>query len=215
MIQCFSGMCGSGKSLHATALCRTFLKRGDLVLTNYPLNVRNIKTKKTIYYFYISNEYLQNPIVLLNIITLYLKSYPKHRILVVIDEAHTLFDSRQWNSKNRTKWLEFFATHRHLNVRSDVDVLNIIMITQSMDNLDKRIRSITEYQVKHLNIANYRTFGFLLGCIFGSVILYKKLWNNLKKDNVCETGLLLPTKKITCLYNTLECFDSQLHNPSL
>lgn len=206
MIQCYSGMCGSGKSLHATSVCKTFLKRGDLVLTNYPLNVNNLKSKKTLYYFYISNNYLENPFILINIIKLFLQSYPKKRILIVIDEAHVLFDSRQWNNKNRTKWLEFFATHRHLNVRSDFDVINVIMVTQSIENLDKRIRSITEYQVKHLNISNYKTFGFLLGCVFGSVILYKKCWMNLKKDNVCETGLLIPLHSITNLYSTLEDF---------
>jgi hypothetical protein len=57
--------------------------------------------------------------------------------LVIMDEAGLDFDSRDF-TKFKKEWVEFFKLHGHYKLR-------IAIFTQYWDDVDKKIRTITNY----------------------------------------------------------------------
>jgi zona occludens toxin (predicted ATPase) len=79
--------------------------------------------------------------------------------LIVIDEAHKLYNSRDWNSETNRKFCDWASTHRH-------DAYDIILITQDIDKLDKQCRSLTEW------CYYFRKVNFLGGFVSNSYIVF-------------------------------------------
>ena len=72
------------------------------------------------------------------------------QFLLVIDECQIMFNSREWNVKNRTEWCIFFQEHRKYGY-------NIILITQFNRLVDRQIRSLVEFEIVHRDISNFKT----------------------------------------------------------
>lgn len=190
MIWFYSGTPGSGKSLHVARDIYHKLNRNSCVICNFGINmdmykyelvekeytvpaddgVKTIKKKMRIYKdikgtcmqlenYQITPEFLIN----------YAKAFfprDKHlRIkeascLLVIDECQLIFNAREWNARGRDKWISFFTQHRKFGY-------NIILISQFDRLVDRQIRSLIEYEVKHRKLNNYNFFGKFIGLLFG------------------------------------------------
>ena len=151
----YSGTPGSFKSYHAVKSCISWLKSGGNLITNFPLDYKkSIKKPVSGVYEYVNNldltvEYL------LDFAVKHHKPSVKAQTLIVIDEASIKFNSRDFMVKDRMRWINFFANHRHFN-------FDVIMITQQDRMLDRQIRGLIETEYKHRSIKNYKTFGFFL-----------------------------------------------------
>lgn len=67
--------------------------------------------------------------------------------LLIVDEAHHVFNSREYQ-KNK-KFVEFFANARKCGWRT-------IIVTHSMDSIDKQIRDKVEYETRFRNLKKVR-----------------------------------------------------------
>lgn len=147
----YSGKPGSGKSYHSTKDIYDKVRRKDnrknKVIANYVLNFDNEKLQNN--FIYKDNS---------EITIDYLVDYAKNnhevgfegQTLVVLDEAGTLFNSRNWNSNagSRMEWIKFFSLHRKLG-------FNFILVAQQDRMIDKQIRGLIEYDISHMKINNF------------------------------------------------------------
>lgn len=107
------GLPGAGKSYFLSCLADEYIKKGYDVCSNYPIKGTRIISKSDIN----TDLCLSNCVILL-------------------DEAHTLFNSRGFKNFNQTMH-EFFSLHRHLGNK-------IFLVTQHPARLDVVIREISE-----------------------------------------------------------------------
>lgn len=116
MVIGFIGKMGSGKTLNMTKWALMLKKATGLeVFANYHITGCHYWNKiKTI-----QNE---------------------TNIIVVVDEIHVLFDSRDWDTKERYKFTQWFTQIRHRGII-------FIYATQRTDTLEKRIRNHTDYMI--------------------------------------------------------------------
>lgn len=157
MIYLYSGTPGSGKSLHSIKDIVFKLRHGGNVISNFPVNKDKIKPlkKKNL------GNFLYKPNNDLTCEFLYSYASENHvkgkegQTLLVIDEAQALFNPRDFARKDRREYNHFFSIHRHLGY-------NVILVTQNDRLLDKQIRCLIEYEVKHRKINNFKTIGMLL-----------------------------------------------------
>lgn len=68
--------------------------------------------------------------------------YRENNLLLVIDEAQLLFNSRSWNDANRMDWLAFLSQHRKYGYRC-------IFVAQDIKMIDKQFRCLCEFDVRH------------------------------------------------------------------
>lgn len=163
MIYFYSGTPGSGKSLHLAKDIYYRLNRSKypFVIANFSINMKMIKNKKA-RFIYKDNE----EITIKFLLDYALENHTlgkENQTLLVFDEAHTIWNSREWQSnKDRLDWLKFFSQHRKLGY-------NIIVISQNDRQLDKQIRIQFEYEVKHRKINNFKIGKFLPMSTFISI----------------------------------------------
>lgn len=151
MIYLYSGTPGSGKSLHVARdiyYRLNYNKRYPNVIANFNVNKRMIKNKKA-RFLYIDNSELSVEF-LVNYALQYHKMGIENQTLVVVDECQVIWNSRDWQrGKDRMKWIKFFTQHRKLG-------FNFICIAQNDRMVDRQIRSLFEYEVKHRKVNNYK-----------------------------------------------------------
>lgn len=58
--------------------------------------------------------------------------------LIVLDEIHKLFNSRDWQSETNRKFSDWASTHRH-------EGYDLVMVTQDIEKVDKQCRSLIEW----------------------------------------------------------------------
>jgi len=68
--------------------------------------------------------------------------FKENSLLLVIDEAQLLFNSRSWNDSDRFPWLEFLSQHRHYGYK-------VILVAQDISMIDKQFRCLCEYDCRH------------------------------------------------------------------
>lgn len=195
MITLYSGTPGSYKSYHAVNDCITALRRGKNLVTNFPINYKNV-IKKPIKGVY---ECVNNLELTVNYLIAFAcdhhKPGLKAQTLVVIDEASIKYNSRDFNMHDRMDWINFFANHRHFN-------FDFILITQKDQMLDKQIRGLIEVEIKHRALKQYLLLGLFLGSlgIFNTV----EYWYPCKLRVGSEMKLF--NKKIASCYDTMGLF---------
>ena len=167
MIYLYTGVPGSGKSLHAAQdVIDAITCKEVSVIANFKCNESYFKTglfkkNKLGQFVYIPNGRLE-PNSLIEFSKLYYSKMPfdENGLLLVIDEAQLLFNSRTWLDSDRSDWVYFFTNSRHFGYK-------VILITQFAEMIDKQIRSIVEIEIKHRNMANFGFFGKLLSLLCG------------------------------------------------
>lgn len=202
MIYLYSGTPGSGKSYHAVVDIVKKLGRRDKnrVIANFPLAGKKITDRF---------EYWDNSDITISRLTEYARKHHKLGVegqcLIVIDEAQCIFNSRDWNGKgivrsalkkqadSRMDWIKFFSQHRKFG-------FNVILIAQSDKMLDKQIRSLIEYDVKHIKMNN--GFFFFLPTSFLAV---EKWYGQRMK---LGSQVIWYHKRIAALYDSYALFDT-------
>lgn len=163
MIYCYTGTPGSGKSYAATELIynKIYRPHPKFVIANYNLNIDN---KHSQYFRYVQNSEL-TPDLLAEYSNEYFAThdFKESQLLLVLDEAQLVFNSRSWADKSRMGFLEFMSQSRHMGY-------DVILIAQSDKMIDRQFRALIEYEVKHRKLANFGIVGRIMSLIaFGRV----------------------------------------------
>lgn len=151
MIYFYSGTPGSGKSLHVARDIYIRLnknKKYPNVIANFAINEKMIKNKKS--------KFIYRDNFDLTVEFLLSYAFENHKLgvenqtLVVVDECSVIWNSRSWmKDADRMEWLKFFVQHRKLGY-------NFILISQTDRQIDRQIRSLFEYEVKHRKVNNFK-----------------------------------------------------------
>lgn len=170
MIELFTGTPGSGKSVHALSVITQYAQNGSPIITNMELNGDPFfKSHRSEIFHYPDNSITPDMLIDFSL------SHPARReddILLVIDEAQIIFNSRDWSAKGRAEWISFFTQHRKYGY-------HIILIAQFAGMLDKQIRSIIEYDVQHRRIANFGFLSRILSLLFfNRLFIGVRTWAN-------------------------------------
>lgn len=203
-IMLYSGTPGSYKSYHATSDVIRWLKIGKNVIANFCINPTNyFKNKKVKGNFYFKT----NEQITVNYLVNFAKEHHQQgklraQTLVVIDEASIMFNARQFDRKDRMDWINFFANHRHMNY-------DIILIAQNDRMLDRQIRGLLEYDMKHRALKNMNLVMALVSTFAGGLYHCVEYWYPCKLKT--NTELHRFSKKIASCYDTMAIFDFK-HN---
>lgn len=149
MIRCYTGVPGSGKSLHVIRQIVAYLQAGKMVISNFPLRVDAVE-KNIGRYFYLPNDRLTIPYIMQFARTMH-KPKQENQTLFVIDEASVKFNSRTFMEKDRLAFLSFFAQHRKYG-------FEIILVQQDLRQIDRQIRDMVELEVEHRKLNNYKLY---------------------------------------------------------
>ncbi len=147
MIRGFEGTPGSGKTYEAVKIVLDNLRLGRVVFTNIDGLDHPNCLEATKNYCGLSDF----------AIVRLLKHLPPEEAqefwnhiepgsLVVIDEAHKLFNNRDWNKQSNRDFTNWCSTHRHQG-------FDLILITQNMEKIDSHARTLLEwtYRFKKIN----------------------------------------------------------------
>lgn len=170
MIRLFSGTPGSGKTLHAVHTMDWYNRHGKPVVANFELNAALLKRPDLL----VLPDDKITPQMLIDYSNYYFqdKAIKEGEILLVLDEAQLIFNARDWQF-NRP-WISFFTQHRKLGY-------DIILIAQYDRMLERQIRSLIEYEEKHLKVTNLGGIGgFFMSLILGRFRVYRKWYNQEK-----------------------------------
>lgn len=207
MITLYSGTPGAGKSLHlASRLYHWMQHRKSPIIGNFSCTFERIKNPKGSF-LYIDNEFLTPH--RLQLFSMNYSAYVERRvregeILLVIDEAQLIFNSRDWGRRDRAEWCSFFTQHRKLGYE-------VILIAQFDRMLDRQIRSLIEYEFIHRKVKNFGKAGWFLSLIFGGILFVAvKVWYPLKEQIGSE--FFIGHKKYYEIYNTYALFSSPKEN---
>lgn len=216
MISMYTGSVGSGKSYHGIEIGLQVIKEKKhgqyrQVIANFPLipqNEMKFGTKKhreKINQKRIAEDArwtFNDEISIEFLIAESIKNgwYGKESCcLVIIDEAGIIFNSRDWQTMavSRTKWIKFLALSRKFGY-------DFIFITQSDRMMDKQIRGLVEYDVKHLKANNSFLFRWL--SLFGvTMFMYVYQWYQTKLKGNLRLARL--NKNVAGRYDTMRIFD--------
>ena len=167
MIKLFSGTPGSGKTLHAVHVMDWYNRRGKPVVSNFPLNVQYVKRPELI----VLPDDKIIPQMLIDYSRYWFqgKRVREGEILLVLDEAQLIFNARDWQF-NRP-WISFFTQHRKYGY-------DVIKISQYDRMIERQIRSLIEYEEKHLKVSNLGgIWGLIMPVFLGRFRVYEKWYN--------------------------------------
>lgn len=163
MIELYTGVPGSGKSLHLVTDIKKALKGGKTVVCNFDFRYDLVKHSKG-RFIRVQNEDLTYPTKIYEIVKEVFDMNEgrvvPNSVLLVLDEVQIIFDARHWDSAGRREWNEFFSIHRKLG-------LSVILVTQSADSLDKRIRGNVELVTLHRNFSRMGGIGLIFALLMG------------------------------------------------
>lgn len=178
-----------------------WVRAGKPCICNFNINLSSISGSKKKNFHFVPNDKL-TPKYLIDFANGIIKEKGKVKegsILLVIDEAQLLFNSRDWGQRGRSDWLSFFTLHRHLGY-------DVVFVAQFDRMLDRQIRSLIEYEYIHRKVSNFGWKGkiisaFALGNLFVSV----KVWYPLKEK--VGTEWFRAKRKYYGIYDSYALFD--------
>ena len=203
----YSGTPGSGKSLHAAKTITDWFKKGKPVISNFELNLTKFPKAQHIYVedddltpdylVQFSREYFQGR---------KLSKKDEDTILLVVDECQLLFNSRDYQKKDRKTWIKFFSTHRHLGY-------HVVLIAQMDKMLDKQIRGVIEYEYIHRKLSNFGKAGKLLTVLLaGELFTAVQMWYPLKLK--IGTSMFRGKRRYFSIYDSYAAFGEKKSLPA-
>lgn len=201
MVTLYTGTPGSGKSMHIARVIQRHLRQGKMVVANFPvaLDVVQGHRKNIGRYVYIPNDRL-TPTALIDLARDYFdgKKIREGEIILVIDECQLLYNSRDWQKKGRDEWLLYYSQHRKYGY-------DVYLIAQYDGMVDKQIRAVVEYEVRHRKVSNYG----IAGCIFslltaGNMHIAVRYWYPVQQ--YIDTDIYRADKRLYRLYDTWHDF---------
>lgn len=209
MIYLYTGTPGAGKSYHMAETIYYDVKYHRPVVCNFEVN-RDLWRDGGKTFYYVPNRIL-TPQNLAKISEVYFEDHKKREgsLKLYIDECQIIFNARNWNDKgtvsaaSRADWIKFFTQHRKLGY-------DIYLISQFDTMIDKQIRSLVEYEVKHRKLNNVGWVGKLATVLFFGrpVFLAINYWYPMKERLSCDWRL--GRKKFYRMYDTNLVFDGAL-----
>ncbi|HAT4094501.1 TPA: DUF2075 domain-containing protein [Clostridium perfringens] len=204
MIWLYTGTPGSGKSLHVSKKILEYLQiEKKNVIANFPVNEKVVNKNK---FFFTSRKrngkfnFIDNSDLTVNALVEYARKNHmlgvEHQTLLVIDECQTFFNPREFQRKDRLDWNNFFSQHRKLGYE-------VILVTQNDRLIDRQIRALVEYEVKHRKINNFSVGRFFPFATFACITYW---YGVREKINV---SLFTYRKYLGELYDSFKMFDSQ------
>lgn len=201
-ISLYSGTPGSYKSYHATADIIQWLGRGKNVIANYPVNAAKFykggRLKRCGKFVFKPNTELTIDYLLKFAKENHKPGKLKAQTLIVIDEASIMFNARQIDRKDRMEWVNFFANHRHFN-------FDVILIAQNDRMLDRQIRGLLEYDMKHRALKNWNLAAAIASLVFRGLFHCVEYWYPCKIKTA--THLKRFNKRIANCYDTMALFN--------
>jgi len=195
----YTGTPGSGKSYITATKIYGRIKYGYNCIGNFPINRAVFKKRKKLgNYCYLNNQEMTVE-ALVHYAKLFHKPNRESQTLLIIDECGQKFNCRQWDNKDRMKWLVFFQQHRKLGY-------DIILISQHDRLIDRQIRAVVETEFKCRSLSNYNWFGKLLALFMGGkYFVCVEVWYGARVKVTQQFYRL--NRKIARIYNTFEEFD--------
>jgi len=197
VIQFYSGTPGSGKSFHMAKdiIFALRTRRKNVISTvNVDLNLISKNGRKKL------GEFTYIPIVDLTPEMLYRYAFKNHvkgkegQTLLIIDECQIIFNPREYQRNNRAEWILFFTKHRHLGY-------SIIMTSQFDRLVDRQIRSLFEYEIKHRKVNN---MGILFLLPFTAFVMIE-YWYGVRL--VIGKRFMLFRKSTAAIYDSYVMYD--------
>jgi len=184
MIRYVTGTLGAGKTFHSTRLLIEHLTKGGVVVTNIECQydkIQRLIAKRSKVWIERDQLRVFDPEVTPDWQTVIPWGEAEGQVLVVLDEAHLFYNSRDWatTATENKKLLSFLTQSR----KAGVDVL---WITQDSGNVDKQFRVLAEWElaiinVKHLPLGWLGMVPFKAYCVKhissrGNFLVKKEWW---------------------------------------
>ncbi len=197
MIELYSGTPGSGKSLHTAKELRTRLRMHKrVIIGNFYVNTKAIRRCKGTYLFVMNDRLTPDRLLQFS------RKLSRHlgrrlkegEILLLIDEAQLMFNSREWQNISRQGWLSFFSQHRHYGY-------DVILVAQFDRMLDRQVRCLIEYEEVHRKVSRFGYIGFFIGLFTGdNLYVAVKRWY--------PGSFFFGNKKLFDIYDSYNHFDT-------
>lgn len=194
-----TGVPGSGKSLDAAQEIKRRLKRGIPVVCNFEINPSTPGYEN----FHYWDNFSISPDKLTALSLEYLKNHPdskENTLLFVLDEAQLIFNTRSWNSKkdagggSRMAWIQWLSQHRH-------EKWCCYFLVQDTRMIDRQIRSLAEYEIKHRKLSNCGLAARILSLPFRGQ-LFVRITQYFGMKETLHTGFCIGRKSLYNLYNS-------------
>ena len=206
-IYLYSGTPGSGKSLHSAKDIIEWFRKGLPVITNFDVDLSPYPK---------ANHVCVDD---LDLTPDYLAEFSRNffgerkltkkdedTILLVIDECQLMFNSREYQKKDRKIWIKFFTQHRKLGYQ-------VILIAQMDKMLDKQIRGVIEYEFIHRKLSNFGKAGKILSFLMGGeTFTAVQMWYPLKLK--IGSSFFRARKKYYSLYDSYVTFGDKKPLPA-
>jgi len=175
------------------------LKRRRPVVANFPIDMDYLTKngrKKSAKFTYVDNKDL-------NVKWLYQYAVDNHilgkegQTIVFIDECQILFNPREFSRADRLEWITFFTQHRKLGY-------HFILCSQFDRLVDRQIRCLFEYEVKHRKLNNFGAFIFLPVSTFVAI----SYWYSVKER--IDRQIFVHRRKYSEIYNSFMMFDGAI-----
>lgn len=197
-IYLYTGTPGSGKSIHQAIDIYYHVKMRRPVIANFDINRSLFRDDRS--FTLCENDELK-PSFLEEYARDYWISRPvkEGAIKLYIDECSLIFSARDWGQRDRRDWIRFFQLHRKLGY-------DVFLISQMDTMIDKNIRGLVEYEVKHRQLNKVGWVGALANVIsFGHpVVCAVTYWYGQKMR--LSAQWMLGRKKWFRLYDTYKIF---------
>lgn len=191
-VYCYSGVPGSGKSLHIVKelLFRLKHNKHTKVLTNFDVNLEPYNNR-----LYKFDAFTFTPDTLMDWIC---EDSPDgilpNSYVIVWDEAQNVFNTRTWNDPIRLSWLKWFTTSRHWGC-------DVILCAQQMEMLDKQIRGVIEINVRHYKLASvFKLLGALT--LWRPIFIWFSSYATNQKMKL-QKGIIFGTGNLFDRYDTM------------
>ena len=203
MITFYSGTPGSGKSYHVARDIYDMVRRGVNVIANFDVNTDVIKSRRKGSFYHVYNCDLTVDYLINFALDNHIRRNDRiveGQTYLIIDECQMIFNSRDFNRKDRLSWIDFFTQHRKYGYE-------IILISQFDRLIDRQIRSLIEYEYKHRKVNNFGNFGFLLGLFFLNKPIFAVIgtWYGVREK--ISTQFLVGFNRYYRLYDSYKIFD--------
>ena len=209
MIYLYTGTPGSGKSYHVAKEIFWYIQHGRNVIANFDVNYDAIPGKHKGYFFCKDNfeltvDWIQDFALLAHRRDARDRIIEKQTVLI-IDECQLIFNCRAWNDRDRKRWCSFFTQHRKYGY-------DIILVTQFDRLVDRQIRSLVEYEVKHRKINNFGTGGIIVSLLLLGHPIFAAIeyWYGVKER--CGMTMMVGRKKYYELYDSYKMFEGDEKN---
>jgi len=194
MIEIYEGRLGGGKTYSAVVRMVDHLRKGGTVCTNVALKWESVSR-------YVADNYgvvveLEQLIVLTDEqIAVFHRHTPSGdaslNVLVVIDEAHLVFNARDWANTSR-ETLAFLTQSR--KVKTDV-----IFISQSALNIDKQFGRLVQFIWRFRDLEKWRIPGLGIGWPLKQILCCQFDYDG---KTILQRNFIAKDKRVFTLYDT-------------